>query len=482
MKKLICILLSALMLLSLCACGTSGESGSGETTGTASGGQMLVGYGRTNITPDVSVPLAGYGNTSQRMSDGFTGYLYATCFAVTDENDNTAILFGIDMCNSGSALYTTAREKISKKHGIPMERIIISASHNHSSPDMGNGNEPSVGKWAPQLIDLLVECADIAMKDRAPADIYYTKTETKGLNFVRRYKLEDGTVCGYQSLIADSGLAVVGHESEADHSLQLLKFDRGEGKTDIMVANFQTHPHRFGSASNPQMSPDLVGVFREEVEKTLGYDVVYFTGAAGNINPSSLIKEENTTKDFKEQGKALAKYAIDADGSYTKVNGGAVRGVSEIFESEIDHTEDHLVSVAREAQALWAETNHIMTVTKAYQQYGINGPYHANAIVSKASKGKSDSFEIFAVSFGDVGFACAPYEMFDTNGTFIKENSPFGVTFVAECANGANGYFPSELAWDNNGYEVDTCKYMKGTAEKLADRYVAMLESLYNAN
>ena len=88
MKKLICILLSALMLLSLCACGTSGESGSGETTGTASGGQMLVGYGRTNITPDVSVPLAGYGNTSQRMSDGFTGYLYATCFAVTDENDN----------------------------------------------------------------------------------------------------------------------------------------------------------------------------------------------------------------------------------------------------------------------------------------------------------------------------------------------------------------------------------------------------------
>ena len=123
-----------------------------------------------------------------------------------------------------------------------------------------------------------------------------------------------------------------------------------------------------------------------------------------------------------------------------------------------------------------------MTVTNAYQQYGINGPYHANAIVSKAAKGKSDSFEIFAVSFGDVGFACAPYEMFDTNGTFIKENSPFPVTFVAECANGANGYFPSELAWDNNGYEVDTCKYMKGTAEKLADRYVAMLESLYNAN
>ena len=479
MKKLICTVLSVLMLLSLCACGAS-EGGAAETTAAASS-QFLVGYGKTNITPDVSLPLAGFGNTATRMSDGFTDYLYATCFAITDADGNTAILFGIDMCSSGQALYTTAREKISKKHGIPVERIIISASHNHSSPDMGNSSVPSVGKWTPQLIDLLVECADMAMEDRAPAEMYYTSIETEGLNFVRRYKLEDGSINGYQSLIAASGLAVVGYETDPDRTLQLLKFDRGEDKTDILVANFQTHPHLFGSASNPQMSPDLVGVFRDEVNKALGYDVVYFTGAAGNINPKSLIKEDTRTTDFREHGKFLAEYAIQADSTYTKVESGAVRGTSEIFEGKIDHTEDHLINLAREAQALWAETNDIMTVTNAYIQYGIYSPYHAGAIVSKASKAASENFEIYAVSFGDVGFACAPYEMFDTNGTFIKENSPFGVTFVAECANGANGYFPSEIAWDNNGYEVDTCKYVKGTAEALADRYVAMLESLYSA-
>ena len=483
MKKVICLLLSLLMLLSLCACGAAeGGAAGGEATAAASGGQMQVGYGKVNITPDMSLPLSGYGNTEKRMSDGFTDYLYATCFAVTDPDGNTAILFGIDMGGTGAALFATAREKISEKYDIPVERIIISASHTHSAPDMGNSKVASVAKWAPQLIDLLVKCADTAMEDRAPAELYTTLVQTEGLNFVRRYKLEDGTVNGYQSIITASGLGIVGHETEADHSLRLLKFDRGEGKTDILVANFQTHPHRGGSASNPQMTADLVGAFREEVTKKLGYDVVYFTGAAGNINPTSMINEENRTKNFKEQGQELAKYAIEADGSYEKINGGAVRGTSEIFESEIDHTEDHLVSLAREAQTLWGETNDIMIVTNAYVQYGINGPYHANAIVSKASKGKSDSFEIFAVSFGDVGFACAPYEMFDTNGTFIKENSPFPVTFVAECANGSNGYFPSENSWDNGGYEVDTCKYMKGTAEKLADRYVAMLDSLYNAN
>lgn len=485
MKKICSFLLICAMAMSLLACGTTdGQSASTEASGgtpVLAEGQLLVGYGRVNITPEDSLPLQGYGNTEQRMSDGFIDYLYATCFAVTDAEGNTAILFGIDMCSTGNDLYTTACKKISEKHGIPLERVIISASHTHSAPDMGNTKVPSVGKWTPTLIERLVECADIAMEDRAPADLYHTVTQTEGLNFVRRYKLEDGTVCGYQSIITASGLKITGYETDPDRSLQLLKFDRGEDKTDIVVANFQTHPHRGGGASIKLMTADLVGAFRTELETQLGYDVVYFTGAAGNINPSSMINEDNRTSDHKQQGKELAKYAIDAEDSYVKINGGAVRGISEIFESQIDHTEDHLINYAREAQALWAETNNIMTVTNAYLQYGINGPYHANAIVSKASKGSSESFALYAVSFGDVGFACAPYEMFDTNGTFIKDNSPFPVTFIAECANGANGYFPSAIAWDNNGYEVDTCKYMKGTAEKLADRYVAMLDSLYAA-
>ena len=143
---------------------------------------------------------------------------------------------------------------------------------------------------------------------------------------------------------------------------------------------------------------------------------------------------------------------------------------------------DHLAEIGLKLRQEWERTGDHAACREAGKPYGIHSPYHANAIISKANKGTSDSFEIFAVSFGDVGFACAPYEMFDTNGTFIKENSPFPITFVAECANGANGYFPSEIAWDNNGYEVDTCKYMKGTAEALADRYVAMLETLYNAH
>ena len=467
--------------MSLVACG---ETAPQATTGAADSapalkeGQQLVGYGKVNITPELPLPLGGYGNTETRISEGFLEYSYATCFAVTDKDGNTAILFGLDVISSSNKAFDQAREEISKKYNIPKESIVMSASHNHSAPDLGSPL-PNVAKWIPILTDKLVECADMAMADRAPADLYTTVAQTEGLNFIRRYKVEGDFVVGYISWIELYGYKVIGYESEPDRSLRLLKFDREE-KPDILVANFQTHPHRGGSASNKLMTPDLVGIFRQEIEDKLGYNVVYFTGAAGNINPSSLISEHNAAKDYKEQGKLLAKYAIDADGSYEKINGGAVRSTVMTYTGTIDHTEDHLINYAREAQKLWTETNNIQKVAKAYLPFGISGPYHAGAIISKSGMGREQSFDIGAVSFGDVGFAVAPYEMFDTNGTFIKENSPFPVTFVAECANGGNGYFPSALAWENGGYEVDTCRYVKGTAEELADGFVSMLTDLYN--
>ena len=222
MKKFLSICLLAALLLSLCACGAAGQSA--ETTAAPADTRLQVGYGKVDITPNIPLPLQGYGNTEKRISTGYYDPLYATCFAVTDAEGNTAILLGIDMGATTNNLYTQARKKISEKHGVPLERVIISASHTHSAPDMGNTNVAGVGTWTNTLIKLLVECADEAMADRAPADMYVTSTQTEGLNFVRRYALEDGTVNGYESIIRDSGLAITGHETEADHTLQLLKF------------------------------------------------------------------------------------------------------------------------------------------------------------------------------------------------------------------------------------------------------------------
>ena len=54
------------------------------------------------------------------------------------------------------------------------------------------------------------------------------------------------------------------------------------------------------------------------------------------------------------------------------------------------------------------------------------------------------------------------------------------MTIVATKGNGENGYFPSEIAFGYGSYEVDTTKFVCGTAERLADRFVEMLEEQYN--
>lgn len=134
--------------------------------------------------------------------------------------------------------------------------------------------------------------------------------------------------------------------------------------------------------------------------------------------------------------------------------------------------------MALQAQEVWKKNNSVAAVRREFLDDGIHSPYHANAIVNRSKLKENKPFDVWAVSLGDVGIAVAPYEMYDTNGMFIKENSPKKMTFVATCSNGGNGYFPSKLAFQHPGYEVDITKYAEGSAEQLADLYVGMLKDM----
>ena len=81
-----------------------------------------------------------------------------------------------------------------------------------------------------------------------------------------------------------------------------------------------------------------------------------------------------------------------------------------------------------------------------------------------------------AVSIGDIAFAAAPYEMFDTNGVEIRNASPFNMTFICAYTNGHMGYIPSALAFPHGGYEVYVSRFVSGTAETTVNTIVSMLQ------
>lgn len=485
MKKIIALFLSLILLLSLAACAdnatneTDAPGATDETDGQSGAidGVFSVGFGRADITPAYSVPLGGYGNTSQRMSDSFYDLLYTTCTAFTDEDGETILLYHNDDVQTPKSLVEICRPIISAATGVPEEHIMMSATHNHSSPDP-TSSEPSISQWFSDVATAMAEAGAEAMADRKPAQMYIASTQVEGVGFTRHYVMDDGSVCGDN--FDGTGTKVVGHVNEPDRTLQLVKFVR-EGGKDILLANFQSHPHAGGAATLTYMTSDIVGVFREMMETETDCLFTYFTGASGNVNARSRIEEEMPAgSDYVSLGRVLGQAAIDAAPSFEQVETGKIGFTSTTFVGNVDHTDDDKIEGARIIANLWAQTNDRLRCVTEGKQYGIKSPYHANAIVRKFSLGETYEMpEINAFSIGDVAFITAPYEMFHQAGSYIKENSPYKMTFVVTLANGQNSYIPASQAYEYYSYECCLCNFEPGTSEKLAELYVELLNGLY---
>jgi len=427
MKKAIALILCLVIVLSVTVGCAPQEAPATEPQTVQH--SLKVGYGRRDITPDLTkypVEMGGYFGT--RPATSVTVPLYATCIAISDAQDNTVLLYHLDMLKCyDQILY--AKSAISKATGVPAKQIITATTHAHSTPSL-DVESPTTEAYADQLKTWMVEAAQDAMADRKEAKLFTTTVHPQGLNYVRHYVLADGTIGGDN--FGTPGQAAVSHVSQADNAMQLIKFTR-EGGKDVILVNWQGHPHRDGGSSKNNLSSDIVGILRRELEANLDCQFAYFTGASGNVNNHTRLKAERITSNCEEHGKALAQYVLDAK-DYTQREMGYVQCSSEYFPLQTQ------MNIAND-----------MNLT--------------------------------VMSIGDVAFIAAPYEMFDTNGLEIKNGSPFAMTFISTCTNGGNGYIPSIATYaykQYDVYEIRGCGYIEGTGEILSQKYVSMLTAIYD--
>ena len=451
------------------------DASAAETAREENGTGFRVGFSRISIMPEDSVPLGGYGNTSRRMSNGSMDNIYVQCVFITDENDDSLILMFYDAIRVGSWLSST-RAQVSRATGVPEDRIYCAASHSHSTPDTANTAESSILRYLMDLPVIGANAAREAMEDRAPATMSVGSTEVEKMNFVRHYLLSNGTYAGDNYGDFSSG-TVVGHETEADHLMRILVFEREE-KQDILLANWQCHP-TFLDFGSLDVSSDFVGYFRKGVEKEIDAYCVYWQGAAGNINPRSKIQEETPTRDLKEFGEKLSAYAVDVyRNGLQAVESGPIKTAKEIYKAEADHSEDEKVNGATIVNDIWVRTNDRTAAAEEGKKYGIHSAYHAGAILTKRSRGATVDVELNAAVIGGIAFATFPGEMFDVTGIYIREQSAAAMTFIMGYCNGNVSYMPADYAYDNTCYEADVSPFAKGTAEKVAVRLSEMISAL----
>ena len=444
---------------------------------------FYVGYAREDMTPAEPLPLAGYGNTMQRISQGVLDPLMATCIAVTDEKGGTVLLFTLDIVATRESCFQAAREEISRRCGIPVEAIILCATHTHSGPDMAQKEAPSVARYAQRLPDLLAKLAEKALDDRKEAVSAAAKVRNEGMNYVRHYIQENGAVCG-DNFGDPTASPCVRHISEADREIRLVRFCRKEGK-DVLLVNWQAHPNlastiatEHGRAHRPYISADYVGACRSYVEEQADVHFAFFLGAAGNLNSRSRIETETDTRDHMLYGRRLGDYVLKGMEQLQPIHTGKVAASAQILHGRLNHTEDHLVPEAEKIRVEWAKTNDPKLCMALGAPYGIHSAYHAGAIIRKAQQPAYLDMTMGAARIGDIGIAALPYEVFDTNGMYIREASPFPMTLILSCANGGFNYIPSKCGFAHGCYEADMCSHAPGTAEEAAELLVTMLREL----
>jgi len=452
------------MLLLLCSCGLSEQAEPAPTVEAQMGEGLNVGYAKVDITPEYSVGIGGYSDSETRRSQGVVNRIYATCLAFT-EAEQTVLVYTVDTCSMERVNAEYFRTLIAANTGVPSKQIFFGATHGHSCPSKDEAYKQDLSQW-------LVQAARKALTDRSPAKILAVTPEIKGMNFVRHYKLKDGTYAG--SNFGDFKKGIVGHATESDPQMVLLKLDREEGRKDILMVNWQAHPDSAGEIGYYNLSSSWIGPMRDKLEALSGMDVAYFTGAAGNQNMSSKIWWENHGLNWKKYGEKLAKLANKALPQLQEVESSGIKTSRVMFSVEINHEWDHMLEQANEVYELWK------TVGKAEgdalaKTYGFTSSYQARAIRSRAAMDAETQLELNAFSVGDVGFTTGTYEMFSDQGLYVKRNSPYKITFIIT---GNSGYIPSEAAYTYRSYEADTGIFTPGTAEKLAEEYVRILKEI----
>jgi hypothetical protein len=145
-----------------------------------------------------------------------------------------------------------------------------------------------------------------------------------------------------------------------------------------------------------------------------------------------------------------------------------------MWAAEVDHSWDHLLNEAKAVYDLW-KTSGKSAGDALGKTYNFTSSYQARAIISRAGMSATREVELNTISIGGVGFITGTMEMFSTTSQYVRANSPFETTFVIT---GCSGYLPNAAAYDYRSYEADTGYYAKGTAEKLADQYVQMLNEV----
>ena len=266
-KKHVCTLFATLLLVQLGLQATIADDSVDSKA-------FRVGYAKQDITPQAPMPMWGYGDRHDMLSEGILHPLFAKAIVIAAGEDKVALV-GLDLGRGPThAMTEKIRAAIAEQAGI--KHVMISGSHTHHGPcielldhkGFGKGKFDAAVAYNQKLPDLIIQAILEADKSSQPARIGVT-TKNVAFNRNRHTKRQPKAV---------------------DPMLAIIRFDAAEGdqagQPIAVLVNYAAHPVMTNGAIL-KFSADYPGFMEDKVESELGAGCVFMQGASGDmsVNP-----------------------------------------------------------------------------------------------------------------------------------------------------------------------------------------------------
>lgn len=397
---------------------------------------MKLGTCKSNITPQKSVPLAGFGRPD-RNSAGVYDDLYMSTFAL-ENNGKNVIIICCDLLGIAPDLVDKYKRIINDKFGFEEQDVLFSCSHTHSGPQLTSNMLYLIGTLDEDYEKLferkVVESVRTAISSKEEVETYIGKsTANIGIN---RRRITNGV---YDFAPFEDGVN--------DKDVIAVKFVSGD-KIKGLLFNHTCHA---STIDTDYISADWPGRAKKWLHKSIGDDVVigFMQGCCGNIRTRT-IKDNNfcegKVEDIENFGKQVADSVVEI------LNNPMIKIEPEISTKLMhiqlplngvpskDYLEDKLKN-GYEYEKAWAKIQ-----IQNYDSLKSSVPYSIHKI------DLSNDFCIVALN----GEVCVEYSL------YVKELLKDRITLVSAYSDGTLAYIPTDIMLDQGGYEpVDSTYWYK---------------------
>jgi len=394
------------------------------------------------------LPVIVNGGMTERKLDKVTDPLHARCL-VLDDGTNEIALAVVDNCVIPRDLMDEAKHLATAVTGIPETRIMISATHAHSTPSvfavLGSDRDERYARFLPGRI---AEGIWRAQKNLAPARIGWAVGKEPNHVFCRRFLMKPGTArtvpfTGHSENQAQMNPGFQNPNAmrptgPADTDVSVLAIQAPDGRPMAVLGNYSTH-----YAGAPGISADYFAVFAAEIQKLVGAaDNPAFMGAMTNGTSG-----DANCNDYTKPRQPYTYITVGEDAAYA-----AYKTIQWFDWVPIVMEEARLTLPIRMPPAAEvAEAKQAVAKFAGRKPKTVDEVYARETVILSQTPPVRE-LKLQAIRLGGLGIATMPNEVFGITGLSIKKESPLRPTFNIELANGYDGYLPPPDQHKLGGY------------------------------